>query len=194
MLDLHPATDVLSGLIRGVRDDQLTAPTPCEGRSLGALLDHVDGLALAFAAAAAKTPLDGGPSADASRLGLDWRQRIPERLDALALAWRDESAWQGVTRAGGIEMSGEEAGLVALDEVVIHAWDVAAASGQSFTCPPPLLEAVYQFVSAAVAENPNGTPGLFGPPVPVPASASLLDRLVGLTGRDPGWRPPQAGD
>src|SRR5687768_15821373 len=125
MLDRHPAPDLLSGRFRGGRAARLPAPTPCGGRSLGALLDHVNGLALALAAAAAKTPLDGGPSSDASRLGLDWRQRIPERLDALALAWRAESAWQGVTRAGGIEMSGEEAGLVALDEVVIHAWDVA---------------------------------------------------------------------
>jgi hypothetical protein len=31
--------------------------------------------------------------------------------------------------------------------------------------------------------------GLFGPPVSVPDSAPLLDQLIGLTGRDPAWRP-----
>jgi hypothetical protein len=42
-------------------------------------------------------------------------------------------------------------------------------------------------VQAAVAQNPEGSPGLFGPPAIVPDNAPLLDRLIGLTGRDPAW-------
>jgi uncharacterized protein (TIGR03086 family) len=94
-----------------------------------------------------------------------------------------------MTEAGGVEMPGEVAGVVALDEVVVHGWDVAVSSGQSFTCDPELLEATYAFVAQAVAQNPDGTPGLFDSPVPVPDDAPLLDRLIGLTGRDPAWRP-----
>jgi hypothetical protein len=41
-----------------------------------------------------------------------------------------------------------------------------------------------------VDEHPDGFPGLFGPPVPVPADAAALERLLGLTGRDPFWVPP----
>jgi uncharacterized protein (TIGR03086 family) len=192
MLDLEPATTVLASLVVAVSDDQLTAPTPCQDVTLGALLDHVDGLSLAFTAAATEAVPEGGsqpPSADAARLGPDWRTRIPPRLAALASAWRDEAAWRGMTRAGGLDLPAEVAGIVAVDEIVIHGWDIAAASGQTFTCDPRLLNAAYEFVQASVAQNPNGTPGLFGPPVPVPDSAPLLDRLIGLTGRDPAWRP-----
>lgn len=189
MFDLEPATRVLTDLVAGVRDEQLTAPTPCAETSLGDLLDHVDGLALAFTAAATKTPLDGdqAPSADASRLGPDWRTRIAERLADLTSAWRDETAWTGMTRAGGLDMPAEVTAAIALDEVIVHGWDIAVATGQPFSSEPHLLEAAYGFVQSAVAERPEGTPGLFGPPVPVPDDAPLLDRLLGLTGRDPAW-------
>ena len=190
MLDLEPATRVLTGVVDGVREEQLTAPTPCTERSLGDLLDHVDGLSLAFTAAATKTPLEGGggPSADASRLGADWRPRIRQRLASLASAWREDAAWTGMTHAGGVDLPAEVAGIVALDEVIVHGWDIAVASGQSFSSEARLVEAALQFVQSTVAQNPDGSPGLFGPPVPVPEDAPVLDRLIGLTGRDPAWR------
>ncbi len=197
MLDLEPATRILTGLVEGVRDDQLDAATPCTEASLGDRLDHVDGFALAFAAAGAKTvPPDAGPapSADASRLGPDWRSRIPERLTTLADAWRVDGAWSGMTRAGGQDLPGELAGVIALDEVIVHGWDIAVASGQSFRCDPELVAAALGFVQPTVEQSPQGSPGLFGPPVPVPDGAPPLDRLLRLTGRDPAWGRSGAGD
>ena len=75
----------------------------------------------------------GGGSGDASRLVDDWRSRIPRDLAALAAAWRDPEAWTGMTRAGGIDLPGEIAGVVALDELVVHGWDVARAPVDSRT-------------------------------------------------------------
>jgi uncharacterized protein (TIGR03086 family) len=179
---------MLCELLAGVRDDQLTSTTPCEGTRLGDLIDHVDSFSMAFTAAAHKTPLPGpAPTPDASRLGSDWRTRIPAGLAGLADAWGEEAAWTGMTQAGGVDLPGEIAGVIGLDEVIIHGWDIAAASSQDFRCPEELVQAALGFVEPTVAQNPDGTPGLFGPPVPVPDDAPLLDRLLGLTGRDPGW-------
>ena len=190
MLDLEPATRMLGDLVIGVRDDQLTAPTPCHGTSVAGLLEHVDGLCSAFVGAAAKQPAEGRPvpSADEVRLADGWRTRIPEKLAALAEAWRDESAWTGMTRAGGLDLPGKVVGVVALDEVVVHGWDIAVSSGQSFDCPEDLLAACHRFLLGTVERFPEGSPGLFGPPVAVPDGAPLLDRVIGLAGRDPGWR------
>jgi hypothetical protein len=40
MLDLEPATRALATLVEGVRDDQLTARTPCTESTLADLLDQ----------------------------------------------------------------------------------------------------------------------------------------------------------
>ena len=188
-LDLTPAADGLAALVVAVPADALAGPTPCPDMTVAALLDHIAGLSLAFTAAGTKEQLAGGPvspSADAAALDPDWRTEIPARLAALAEAWKDPAAWEGTTMAGPIEMPADQAALVALDEVVIHGWDLARATGQPFAPDPTLLEAVHGFVAQFGDERP---PGLFGPIVPVPADASLLDRVVGLTGRDPGWTP-----
>src|SRR4051812_809519 len=142
MLDIEPATRALADVVTRVRDDQLTGPTPCTESSLGALIDHVDGLSMAFTAAASKESVERGsqaPSADASRLGSDWRTRIPERLAGLAAAWREPAAWTGMTKAGGQDLPGEVAGVIALNEVLVHGWDIAAASGQPWDCAPELV-------------------------------------------------------
>src|SRR3954468_9490575 len=159
MIDLAPATRALTDLLQGIRAEQLTAPTPCEQLTVGDLVDHVDGLSMAFAAAARKTvlPEGSGQTMDAARLGENWRERIPERLVELAEAWRDESAWQGMTKVGGLDLPGEIAGVIALNEVVLHSWDLAVATGQSYFCPDALIETARGFVASAVEENPNGT-------------------------------------
>ena len=57
LIDLRPAADRLAAIVRGVRDDQLDAPTPCPEYTVGDLLDHIGGLAKAFTWAATKESL-----------------------------------------------------------------------------------------------------------------------------------------
>ena len=52
------------------------------------------------------------------------------------------------------------------------------------------LEAVLGFVSQFSGPGQEeARAGLFGPVVEVPDDAPLLDRVIGLTGRDPAWSP-----
>lgn len=93
-----------------------------------------------------------------------------------------------MTRVGGVELPGDAVGRIALDELVIHGWDVARASGRRFDCEPEALDACMAWVSqvAASEERPDG---LLGAPVEVAADAPPPARLIGLSGRDPGWTP-----
>ncbi|MGR6965340.1 TIGR03086 family metal-binding protein [Geodermatophilus sp. URMC 61] len=187
-LDLAPQAAEVARVVTGIRDDQLGDPTPCAGTPVAGLLAHVVGLTTAFRMAALKTPVPRQASASPDDLPPDWRTRIPAQLDALVAAWQEPSAWEGTAEAGGVVMPAPVAATVALDEVLVHGWDLAVATGQPYTADPASVAACTEFAAQAAAQGP--TPGLFGPPVPVPDDAPPLDRLLGLTGRDPAWRPP----
>jgi uncharacterized protein (TIGR03086 family) len=191
MHDLSPATEMLSRVVMDVDDDQLGAATPDGDATVADLLDHINSLSQAFAAAASKDVASSRPAppADGSRLPPDWRASIPQRLADLAAAWRAEPAWTGMTSVGGNDMPGEVAGRVATNEVIVHGWDLAAGTGHDFAADPDLVEVAIAFVEPAIRERPDGVPGLFGPAVGVPDDATPLHRLLGLTGRDPAWRP-----
>jgi uncharacterized protein (TIGR03086 family) len=192
-IDLTPAAEHLATLVRGTPDDALRDPTPCPEYTVGDLLDHIGGLALAFTWAATKASLDMSDqtaSGDSSRLEPGFRDRIAADVLAVGAAWRDPSAWTGTTKAGPIEMPGEIAGLVALDELVVHGWDLAVATGQPFVADDATLEGARSFLamfSGPGTEDQRGD--AFGPVVAVPDDAPLLDRVLAMSGRDPGWRP-----
>ncbi|WP_405715404.1 TIGR03086 family metal-binding protein [Streptomyces xanthophaeus] len=190
-LDLGPQTRIVARLVAGVPDARLTGRTPCPEYAVSGLLGHLAGLAVAFRDAGRK---DLGPMTDTApdpatmSLPADWREQLPRVLGELAEAWEDPAAWTGMTRAGGLDLPGDVAGAVAVDELVLHGWDLARATGQEYVPDPAALSSSHAFLLEAVEEGSTGD--IFGPVVPVPATAPLLDRAVGLSGRDPGWTPP----
>jgi uncharacterized protein (TIGR03086 family) len=196
-IDFRPTTTELARLVRAVDDRQLGDPTPCPDYTVADLLDHIGGLALAFTLSARKEEIPGGGNAsgDGTRLETGWRDRIAGQLGELGVAWLEPAAYDGMTMAGPIEMPAEIAALVALDEVTVHAWDLAVATGQPYAADPAAVEAAHGFASSF--EPPDGGTddgGLFGPPVRVPDDAPALHRLLGATGRDPSWSPPPESD
>lgn len=195
MVDLRPAAEQLAALVSGVRDDQLEASTPCGGYQLGDLLDHVGRLALAFAAAATKATAPDGlnmqmPSGDAARLGDDWRKQVPADLTLLAAAWRAPDAWEGMTHIAGFEAPAGDVGQTAVNELVVHGWDVARATAQAFEPDADMVEACFEF--AELISQPGmeqAREPAFGPVVDVDDDRTRLDQLLALNGRDPDWSP-----
>ena len=190
--DLHAAADRMARLLEAVPDAAMEAPTPCPGLSLGALIDHVGGFVKVFAASAGKevgerTAQPSDPRADNLEPG--WRVRMTADLSALADAWDAHEAWEGMTQAGGQDLPGSLAGRIALDELVVHGWDIARATGQPFDCDAATLGVVESTVEQVRGGNDGEVPGLFGPVVATADDAGALERVLGLTGRDPGWSP-----
>lgn len=189
-LDFDPPVRQLRALLLGVTDEDLTAPTPCPEWTVGDLLDHLMGLSWAFGQAAKKlsdAPGTAGPppAPSAANLPSHWRSRMPVLLEELATAWKDPAAWTGTATAGGVTMPAADTGLVAMNELVMHSWDLAQATGQEFAADPRILEALIEFRSPVPAD---GAPGLFGPKVVGEDESTLLEQAVALAGRDPSWQ------
>lgn len=190
-IDLLKAAERVARLAEGIDDDGLGDPTPCPEYGVREVLAHLAMLSVAFRDAARKDfgPTTGTPPASVRPvLADDWRTELPKALDALAAAWREPGAWEGDTQAGGVELPASVMGMVALNELLIHGWDLARATGQAYQVTEEELA-----VSAALLTPEEDAPadeGFFGPIVAVPHDAPLLDRVVGLSGRRPNWRPP----
>lgn len=180
--DLRPAATELARLIGAVRERQLDEPTPCEGWAVRDLLTHIRGFAAASSAAARRSPFsaDSPDLRDGLRSG--WREALPHQLTELAEAWMEPEAWEGWAEAAGIRTPASVAGSAALQELLLHGWDLARSIGQPYRPDPDSVATCLAFVSA-LPEGDRSRP--FGPQVTVADGAAPLDRLLAVSGRDP---------
>ena len=190
---VRAAADLATGPLRAVTPEQLTAPTPCSDFDVRAVIDHLAWAAVLSQRAATRMPFEHDWSSLTPAPFLDglpveqWPAAVPVELDTAADAWADPAAWEGETELGGAPMPAAVVGPMMLAEFALHGWDVARAVGAPYDVPAELGEAVLAAVVPLAQMGRDG--GWYGPEVPVPADAAAFDRALGLTGRDPGWRP-----
>lgn len=73
-----------------------------------------------------------------------------------------------------------------MQEIVLHGWDLAVATGQTPDFPDDVVTTVLRLLDHDA--DPGRADDWYHAPVQT-ASSSLLDRTVARSGRDPGWRP-----
>lgn len=186
-------TEVLERLaaIVDVPDDQLDLPTPCVGFTVRELQRHVLGW-LQFFAAALSNPAADTARPDPGTFTLDDDARASEvvrnALAAIRKAIADDAASQLVVMSGS-RMAGDAVLGMALGEYIVHAWDLATATGRPYSAPESAIRPAHEFLEGMVKPEYRGPDsGFFDDEVPVPADASPLDQLLGFAGRDPRWR------
>lgn len=104
----------------------------------------------------------------------------------------DEVAQSEVPTPMGTMTLANHIDQVASEDLVIHGWDLARATGQEHELDPREVERMWP--AAQQIDERLRTPGAFGPGVvvygpmvDVPDDAPVADRLLGLLGRDPCW-------
>lgn len=179
----------LHGLVATLTDDDLTRPTPCTGYDIAGLVAHLLFWAPALAGAGTRRPAPPAAAAEADLLPLapGWPEALRASVDEVAAAWSGPGAWEGSAEFAGAEMPAAVLGGMALGELVVHGWDLAAALGVDIAWDDEVLAGLHAMVAATAAQGREM--GAYGPEVPVAETAPLLDRILGLTGRSPAWQP-----
>ncbi len=179
------AADRAAAVLDGIDDGQLGAPTPCAEFDVRAVVNHLLHVVVQFRALAAKQPSDFSTTPDYVAEDPGWRKRFIAESGRLAQAWAEPGALEGTT--GAMDMPAPMVARMILGDLVIHAWDLARATGQTYV---PAPEVVADIGPTWAELAPGGRQmGVFGEPVDVPEDASPLDTLLGLCGRDPQWTP-----
>lgn len=162
--------------------EDLTRSTACSGWDVKQLLNHTLGecqmMTLVNRGEAAGNDR-GDLVGHGTRLSATWTRLGEENV----------ASW----RASGLEGSrtyfygtfpAHVAAAINLGEVLVHTWDLANGIGLEFAVDPDHAGIVHE-VYAAVPLDGMRRGGMLGAEVPVPVDAPIVDRMLGLLGRQP---------
>jgi len=189
--EMTDAADAAARTVGRVHAGQFGGPTPCTDWDVRALLNHL----ILWTAYSLEARAQGGSVgqelmdrdfADEPGFAVAYRAQ----LDRALAAWADAAAWERELNVMGTATPAADVAALNIAEMVLHGWDLAAATGQRYTVSDTAAAAAARAVEAN-ADLFRQYKG-FAEPVEVPASAPALDRLLAASGRDPAWALPGA--
>ena len=171
-------------LVHRIGTEQWHAATPCADWSVRDLVNHLTGEHLwAPHLLRGATLEEVGDRFDGDVLGdqpvAAWEDAGPKSYGA----FHQPGALEGeVYVTGGREAAGTYAWQMTTD-LAVHGWDLAQGIGESSRMPDELAVDLLERARPVVGEH--GVPGVFAPPVEVPATATPQEQLLSLLGRRP---------
>jgi len=163
-----------------VPDDAWSRPTPCTEWDAGELVEHVIG----FHEFLLLRPL--GVRAHRPRVGPLARWRATER--AVGTVLDDPRTLDAAADYfDGARRRPRELLAALANDTVVHTWDLARAVDAPDRLAADLCALAY--TDALRQTTGRKTSDLFAAAVTVSPDAPVQDRLLGLLGRDPAWRP-----
>jgi uncharacterized protein (TIGR03086 family) len=189
--EMTDAADAAARTVATVHTGQFGGPTPCTDWDVRALLNHL----ILWTAYSLEARAQGG-SVGQELMDRDFAAdpgfavAYRAQLDRALAAWADPAAWERELPVMGTATPAADIAALSIAELVLHGWDLAAATGQRYTVTDTAAAAAARAVEAN-ADLFRQYKG-FAEPVEVPATESALDRLLAASGRDPAWTPGPA--
>jgi uncharacterized protein (TIGR03086 family) len=174
--------------VRAIRPEQWSLSTPDDGWDVHRLVRHV--IAGQVLVPATLTGASG-PSGSyvheaAERSGPELVAAWDEASKAAVAAFTEFRSWGSPILVAGAGLSPEDYGWRLVNELTVHAWDLARAIDGSDEFPNDLLANVLE--KAKESANSWLATGRYAQSIPVPGCTDDLTELLALTGRNRWWR------
>lgn len=187
---LTQAHEALRRAVRGLGADELTRPTPCSEWNVTQVIQHAVGDQQAYAAFITGGPgPEDDPFSPSGTLTESAEAMVERATAASAAAWATVSpdAQEVAVPMPPNKMTAEiGAGACAIDALV-HAWDIALATGRPSPITPELARELLPVAHATVIE-PLRQYGAFAQPINDQAGDDDVAVLLHFLGRDPAWK------
>lgn len=192
--DLRAVTEWAARIYDNIDPDtQGSLPTPCTDWDVRVLMVHVVAWNRLFAAgllgidapdsivtaALATTPGSAGPVPDlvGDLAGHAYRTSAHELIAVFSLDGSEEA----MCRLPGGDLPAGTVFTMALAENIVHAWDLAVATGQDPTMPAAVVGPLERAIANLPIDRTRGS--LFGPPLAVDPGAPRQEQLLAFLGR-----------
>jgi uncharacterized protein (TIGR03086 family) len=184
--ELSDAAGATALVVDNVTPAELSDPTPCDEWDVRALVNHV----ILWTSYSLERRAHGESVAPELMerdfaAAPDFASAYRAQLDRAVAAWADPAVWDRELDMMGAATPAADVGALIIAEMVLHGWDLAAATGQDYSVSERATGAALRAVEAN-AELFRQYQG-FADPVPMAADARVLDRVLALSGRDPAW-------
>jgi uncharacterized protein (TIGR03086 family) len=192
---LTRALDQAGALVAGTTPDALDRPTPCDAWDVRTLLDHLVGVHRRIAHVGTGAHFAEVDAMPAIAEGRHAAELAAARAD-VERVWGlggddtddpDDSVLDRELTLPWGTMPGRFAAFGYVQELTVHAWDLATATCRDDGLDEELAAAVEETAHRVLPAEPRGGPIPFGPPVPVGDDAGAYARLVAWLGRDPAY-------
>jgi uncharacterized protein (TIGR03086 family) len=184
---LQASIDQTRPIVAATTADDMTAATPCSGWDVQALANHLLGALVMFRDVATKGGADPAVFG-ADNVGDDLLGAY-DRLGAETVdAWKVEGRVAGAANMPWGEMPAAVALQMLADDVLVHGWDLARATGQHVEWDQELAAETLAFAEVMFAA-PDIRGDSFAAPLAAPDGADAMSRLVAFLGRSPDATP-----
>ena len=153
--EMTDAAEAAARTVEHVQADQLAGPTPCTEWDVRTLLNHL----IVWTSYSLEARAHGG-SVSQELIDRDFAAdpgfaaAYRAQLDRALTAWSDPATWDRSLDVMGSPMPSADVAALNIAEMVLHGWDLAAATGQAY----------------AVSDRPR--PWRCAPPRPTPTSSA----------------------